>query len=198
MNANGQGRGERGNKGAPWTDSCPRTIFFDFGPPARVEADKGDKGRALTMDKGDDNDKAMPKVAKRERKADRVKAGSEVMLAKGYDPIVGIMSVIEEKKPWPEDEVVAKGLLSRDWEPAEEAGYLQPSVSVRLRAHTTLAEYGYSRRKAEEAGNVNVGVVVEIKQYEEGAGMGVGGEMRRFDGLDKGKGGLIDVEVRNG
>lgn len=135
----------------------------------------------------------MPKVAKVERKAVVARAGGEVMAGKGYDPILGIMSVIEEKKPWPEDESVAKSLLSRDWEPADEAGYLQPSVSLRLKAHSTLAEYGYSRVKATEVGDVNVGVQVVIEQPR-----ALGGDSRRFEGR-KGLGeGSVEVEVQSG
>lgn len=119
------------------------------------------------------------------------KAGAEVMKAKGYDPIVGIMSVIEEKKRWPEDEAVAKGLMSRDWEPADEPGYLQPSVSVRLRAHTTLAEYGYSRVKAAEVGEVNVGVQVIIE--------GSGGKVVETNGKGvKSDFGVVEVVMEGG
>lgn len=93
------------------------------------------------------------------------------MTKRGFDPIERLMDMIDGEVDEPDtgddevDKAILRSMLCTDYEPAG-PGRLRLRARLRMEGLMELARYSHPRLKAtEDAGPVNNGVIVEIKNY---------------------------------
>jgi len=107
----------------------------------------------------------MPKIAKPAAKAASAVTATALMEARQFNPINQLMDIVSEEIDEPENEATLKSMLCTDYEPGK-PGKLRLRARLRAEILMELARYQHPRLKATETVNeVNLGVVVEIKNY---------------------------------